>query len=60
MGLIDPDLIDHIFGKVVRKEEWTQIHKKINDQWKHEEDKVEEDMNNRRDHEDHEQEMGEN
>ena len=42
------------------EEEWTQFHKKFNDQWKHEDDKEEEDMNNIRDLEDQEEEMGEN
>ena len=42
------------------EEEWTQFHKIINDQWKDEEDKIEEDMSNRRDPEDHEEEMGKN
>ena len=59
-GLANRDLIYHIFGKVVTKEEWTQFHKKFNNYWKHEEDKAEEDMSNIRDPEDHEELMGEN
>ena len=59
-GSANQDLIYHINGKVVTKEEWTWFHKKFNDQLKHEEDKVEEDMSNRRDPEDHEEAMGEN
>ena len=39
--------------------EWTQFHKKINDQWMDEEDKIEEDMSNRRNPEE-EEAMGEN
>ena len=58
MGSADRDLIYHINGKVVTEEEWTQFHKKFNDQWKDEEDKVEEDMSNRRDIEDHQEVMG--
>ena len=42
------------------EEEWTQFHKKINDQWRHEEDKAEEGMNNRCDPEYHKEEIGEN
>ena len=42
------------------EEEWTQFHKKFNDQWKNEDDKAEEDMSNRCDPEDHKEEMGEN
>ena len=42
------------------EEEWKQFHKKFKDQWKDEEDKVEEYMSNRRDPEYHEEEMGEN
>ena len=42
------------------EEEWTEFHKKFNDQWKHEEDKVEEDMSNRCDPKYHEEAMGEN
>ena len=42
------------------KEEWTQFHKKLNDQWKYGEERVEEDMNNIHDPEDHEEVMGEN
>ena len=60
VGSADRDLIYHINGKLVTEEEWTQFHKKFNDQWKHEEDKAEEDMRNRRDPKDHEEAMGEN
>ena len=59
-GSADWDLIYHINGKVVIEEEWTQFHKKFNDQWKHEEDKVEQDMNNINDLEDNKEVMGEN
>ena len=46
-GLADQYLIYHINGKVVTGEEWTRLHQKFNDQWKDEEDKIEEDMSNR-------------
>ena len=59
-GSADRYLIYHINGKVVTEEEWTEFHKKFNDQWKHEKDKSEEDMSNRHDPEDHEEAMGEN
>ena len=42
------------------EDEWTQFHKKFNNQWKDKEDKAEEDMRNRRDPEDHKEAMGEN
>ena len=55
----DRDLIYHINGKVVTEEEWTQFHQKFIDQWKNEEEKMEENMSNR--HESEEEEaMGEN
>ena len=46
-GSVDRDLDYHINGKVVTKEEWTQFHQKFVDQWKNEEDKIEENMSNR-------------
>ena len=58
-GSTNRDLIYHINEKVVTEEEWTQFHKKINDQWKDEEDKTEENMSNRHDPEE-EEAMGEN
>ena len=57
-GSVDQDLIYQINRKVVTKEEWTQFHKKFNDQWKDKEDKIEEYMSNKHDPEDHEEAMG--
>ena len=60
MEAADQNVIYHIQRKEVTKEEWTQFHQKLNDQWKHREERAEEDMNNRRDPEDHEEVMGGN
>ena len=44
-------LIYHIYGKVVTKEEWTQFHQNITDQWRNEENNEEknEEKNKERD-----------
>ena len=60
MGSTDRDVIYHINRKVVTKEEWTQFHLKLGDQWKHKEERAEENMNNRCEPEDHEEVMGGN
>ena len=59
-GSADRDLVYHINGKVVTKEEWTQFHQELNDPWKHREERAEEEMNNIRNPKDHEEVMGEN
>ena len=59
-GSADRNIIYHINRKVVTEEEWTQFHNKFKDQWKDEEDKIEEYMSNRRDPEDHKEAMEKN
>ena len=59
-GSANQDLIYHINGEVVAEQDLTQFHKKFNDQCKHKYDKAKEYMSNRRNPEDHEEEMGEN
>ena len=60
VGVADRDMIYHINEKEVTKEEWTHFHQKQDDQRKHREERAKENMNNRREPENHEEEMGEN
>ena len=60
VGAGDREVIYHINMKEVTKEDWTQFHQKRDDQRKQRQEREEENMNYRREPEDHEEEVGEN